>query len=97
MVKHILLAHIALRKKMEKWAIFDKNHEKPQFFDCFFFFFYSLESRFFVLEYRKTHISGLYCLKKKHGKMAIFGPKQWVNPFEKTSISRLFHLAVFIA
>ena len=97
MVKHILLAYIALRKEMEKWEKFDKNHEKPQFFDFFFFFSYSLQSRFFVLEYRKTHIPGLYCLKKKDGKMAIFGPKQWVNPFEKISIFRLFQLAVFIA
>ena len=38
-------------------------------------FIYSLERRFFALEYRKTHFPGLYCLKKKVGKMAIFGPK----------------------
>ena len=31
--------------------------------------FYCLEGRFFVLEYHKTHFSGLYCLKKD-GKMA---------------------------
>ena len=48
--------------------------------------FYSLEWRFFVLEYRKRHLPGLYCLKKKVEKMAIFGPKQWVNPFGKLSI-----------
>ena len=29
--------------------------------------------------------------------MAIFGPKAWVNPFEKMSIFRLFKLLVFIA
>ena len=29
--------------------------------------------------------------------MAIFGPKQWVNPFGKVSIFRLFELLVFIA
>ena len=39
------------------------------------YFFYSLERRFFVLEYHKTHFPGLYCLKKKGGKMANFGPK----------------------
>ena len=27
--------------------------------------------------------------------MAIFGPKPWVNPFEKVSIFRLFELLVF--
>ena len=60
-------------------------------------FFYSLERRFFVLEYRKRHFPVLYCLKKKGGKMAIFGRKLWVNPFGKMSIFRLFELLVFIA
>ena len=50
-----------------------------------------------VLEYRKRHFPGLYCLKKKVGKMAIFGPKPWANPFAKTSIFRLFKILVFIA
>ena len=59
--------------------------------------FYSLERRFFVLEYRKRHFPGLFCLKKKVGKIAVFGPKQWVNPFGKMSIFRLFELLVFIA
>ena len=45
--------------------------------------FYSLERCILVLEYRKRHFPGLYCLKKKVGKMAIFGPKPWVNPLEK--------------
>ena len=62
------------------------------------YFFYSLERRFFVLEYHKTHFPGLYCLKKKTGgKMANFGPKQWNNSFRKMSIFRLFQLVVFIA
>ena len=30
--------------------------------------FYSLERRFFALEYRKRHFPGLYCLKKKSWK-----------------------------
>ena len=60
------------------------------------FCFYSLERRFFALEYRKRHFPGLYCLKKKVEKMAIFGPKPWVNPFGKMAIFRLFKLLVFI-
>ena len=59
--------------------------------------FDSLESLFLSLEYHKRHFPGLYCLKKKVEKMAIFGPKPWVNPFEKMSIFRLFGLHVFIA
>ena len=41
--------------------------------------FYGLERRYFVLEYRKRHFPGLYWLKKKLRKMAIFGPKRWKN------------------
>ena len=59
--------------------------------------FYSLERRFFVLEYHKRHFPGLYCLEKKVGKMAIFGSKPWVNPLGQLSILRLFGLVVFIA
>ena len=36
-------------------------------------------------------------LKKIVGKMAIFGPKPWVNTFEKMSIFQLVKLFVFIA
>ena len=56
---------------MEKWPIFDQNHgltplEISQFLDLLnLFFFFSVESRFLVLEYRKTHFPGLYQLKKK--------------------------------
>ena len=61
------------------------------------YFFYSLERRFIVVEYDKRHFPGLYCPKKKVGKMAIFGPKPWVNPFGKMPILGLFELYVFIA
>ena len=54
--------------------------------------FIAQNGRFFVLEYRKTHFPGLYCLRKKDEKMAIFWPKPWVNPFEKISIFRLFQV-----
>ena len=35
--------------------------------------------------------------KKKGGKMAIFGPKPWVNFFGKMSIFPLFELVVFFS
>ena len=41
--------------------------------------FRALKGVFFVLEYHKKHFPGLYCLKKKIRKMAIFGPKPWKN------------------
>ena len=65
-------------------------------FSMFWIFcFYSLERRFLVVKYRKRHFPGLYCLKKKVGKMAIFGPKPWVNVFGKMSIFRLFEFFCF--
>ena len=87
---------------MEKLSFLDQNHgvtplEKCQFFDLLNFCFYSLERRFFVLDYHKGHFPGLYCLKKKVGKMAIFGQQPWVNRFGKMSIFRFFELLVFIA
>ena len=60
-------------------------------------YFYSLERLFLVLEYRERYFPCLYCLKNEFGKMAIFGPKRWVNDFGKMSIFRLFELLVFIA
>ena len=87
---------------MEKGPFLDQNQfltplEKSQFFDFKTSCFYSLERLFFVLEYRKRHFRGLYCLKKKVSKMAIFGSKPWIDPFGKLSIFRLFELLVYIA
>ena len=45
--------------------------------------FYNPGRRFFIVEYCKRHLAGLYCLKRKGWKMAIFGPKPWVTPLEK--------------
>ena len=59
--------------------------------------FYSLERRFSVLEYHKRHFPGYIASKNKVGKMAIFRPKRWVNPFGKMSFFLLFRLLVFIA
>ena len=89
------------KKRFEKWPFGDQNHgltplEKCQFFDVLTSCFHILERPLFVLEYRKRHFSGLFCLKKKVRKMAIFIPKPWVNPFGKMSIFRLFQLFVFI-
>ena len=52
---------------------------------------------FFILEYRKRYFPGLYCIRRKVGKISIFGPIPQVNSFGKMSIFRLFELLVFIA
>ena len=92
-----------LKKKVGKMAIsgpkpwvrsLRKNVNFSTFWTCSF---YSLERHFFVLEYHKRHFPFLYCVKKKVAKMAIFGPKPWVNPLRIMSIFRLFGLLVFIA
>ena len=57
--------------------------------------FYSLKRRFFVLEYPKTNFPGLNSLKKQDGKIAIFWPKPWVNPFGKISIEKNGHISNF--
>ena len=80
--------------------IFDQNHGLTPWEECQFsvlrtLCFYSFERRFFVLEYRKRHFPGLCCLKRKVGKMAIFGPKPWVNPFGKVSIFLTFRSSCF--
>ena len=98
----IFSSPILPKKKVRKCPFLDQNHgltllEKCQFFDCFKFFFYSLERRFFVLKYRKGYFPGLYCLKKKLQKHGHFWTKPWLNPFGKMSVFRLFEILVFIA
>ena len=85
-------------KNSHSWSktigqLLGKNPYFSTFWTCCF---YSRERRFFVLEYHKRHFPGLYCLKKR-GKLAIFAPKPWVNPFKKMSIFWLLQLLVFIA
>ena len=71
-----------IKKKLEKRPFWDQNHgltplKKCQFFRLFCSsFFYSLERRFFVVEYRKGHFPMLYCLKKKRWKNAKFWTKK---------------------
>ena len=45
--------------------------------------FYSLEKPFFVLEYRKRHFPGSYCLKKKLEKWPILDENYGLTPLEK--------------
>ena len=73
---------------MEKWPFLDQKHgltlwKNVNFLTFWTFRFYSPERSLFVLDHRKTHFPGLQCLKKKVRKMAVFGPKTWVNPLEK--------------
>ena len=68
-------------KKLEKWLFLDQNHglipfgKIPMFQIFELLVFYSLERRYFVLEYRKTHFAGLYYLKTKSWKNGHFWTK----------------------
>ena len=72
----------------------DQNHwltprEKCQLFDflkCLFFFF-SLETRFLVLEHRKTHFPCLYCLKAELEKWPFVDQNHGLTPLEKCQFS----------
>ena len=86
-----------LKTKVGKRAIFGPKPWVNPFGKIFWTFsFYSLKRRYLALEYRKRHFPVLYCLKKKVGKMANFGPKPWVNPSRIMSTVRLFKLLVLI-
>ena len=101
--KRHFLGLYSLKKKVGKMAIFGSKPWVNPFwktvnFSTFWTWcFYSIERRFFVLKYHKRHFPGLYCLRKKAGKMASFGPKTWPKPFGKMSIFRVFGLLVFLA
>ena len=75
-------------KTMEKWLFLDKNHglttlEKWPFSTFWTSCFYSLERRFFVLEYRKTYFPVLYCLKKNLEKWPFLDQNHGLTPLEK--------------
>ena len=50
------------------------------------FCFSTLEKRFLLLKYHKTHFPGIYCLKKKVGKMAILNQNHGLTPLEKCQL-----------
>ena len=52
-------------QKVENFSFFSFRHNKPWNIVSALFRFYSLEKRFFVLEYRKRHFPGLCYLKQK--------------------------------
>ena len=73
---------------MENGQFWTKTMDYPLWKDLDFSTFstscyYSLQRRFFALEYHKTNFAGLHILKKKRWKMANFGPKPWTIPFGK--------------
>ena len=59
---------------------FEKNVNFSTFWTACF---YSVETRFFVLEYRKRHFLVLYCLKKRLEKRPFLDQNHGLTPLEK--------------
>ena len=76
-------------KKVGKMAIFGSKpwvnpFKKNVNFSTFrTSYFYSLEKRFFVLEYHKMHFPGLKCLKKRGKNWPFLDQKHGLIPLEK--------------
>ena len=87
------------KKKMEKWPFLDQNpFEKMSIFRLFrLLVFIGQKGVFSFYNIIKEIFLAYIALKKKVGKITIFGPKPWVNPFGKLSIFRFFGLLVFLA
>ena len=85
-VNDIFLAYNASKEKLENWPFLDQNpgFGKMSIFSTFeTCCFYTLERRFFVLECRKRHFRGLYCLKRKCWKNGYFSTKTTGKPLWK--------------
>ena len=75
-----------------------EKSEKCQFSTFCTCFFYSLERRFFVLDYRKIHLPRLHCLKKKKlEKWPFLDQNLGLTPLEKCQFFDFFEVFVFIA
>ena len=91
------------KEKVAKMAMFGpKPWVNPfwktvNFWTFWTFCFYSLERRFFVLEYHKRHFSGLYSLKKNLDKWPVLNQNHGLTPLEKCEFFDIFGLHVFIA
>ena len=100
-VKDIFLAIIALKKKVGKMSNFGfkpwvNRFEKMPVFRLFELLVFITQKGVFLFQNIVKDIFLAYIAsKKKVRKMAIFGPKPWVNPLKKMSILRLFKLYVF--
>ena len=100
-VKDIFLAYITEKKKL-KMAIFGPRPWVNPFGKLSIFPLYELlvfipQKGVSTLQNIVKDIFLAYITEKKKLKMAIFGPKPWVNPYGKMSIFQLFGLLVFIA
>ena len=102
-VKDIFVAYIAYKEKVGKMAIFGPKPwvnplGKMSIFRLYGLLVFIAQKGVFSFQNIIKDIFLAYiALKRKVGKIAIFGPKPCVNPLGKMSIFRLLGLLVFIA
>ena len=90
-----------LKKKSLKNGQFSTNSngltlwKNVNFLTFWTFCFYSLERCFLVLEYRKTHFPGLYCLKKGLEKWPFLDQNRGLTRLEKCQFFDCFNFAFF--
>ena len=65
--------------------------KNPSFWNSLTCCFYSLEKRFFILEYRETHYAVLFCLKKRLQELPTFDKNHGLNPLEKYHFFEFFY------
>ena len=97
--KVIFLTYSAEKKRLKKMAIFGPKPwvnplEKKAIFRLLELLIFIAQKGVFSIQ---NTVKVIMVPKKNVVKMAIFGPKPWVNPFGKISIFRLLKLLVFIA
>ena len=73
----------------KRWANLFGKMSTFRLFDHLFFI--ALKSFFFVLEYRKRHFLGLYCLKKNLEKWPFLDQTHVLTPLEKYQFFDFFN------
>ena len=96
-VKVIFLTYSAYKKILEKWPFLHQNHgltlwKNVNFSTFGTSCFYCLETRFFNLEYRKSHFPNLQCLKKRLEKWPYLNQNHGLILLEKFQFFEFFNV-----
>ena len=97
--RHFPGLYCVKNESLKNFLFFDQNHglEKCQYLDFLNFLFFSLDRRFFVLEYHERHFPGLY-YQKKSWKNGHFLTKPWVYLlWNSLNFFKFLNLNFFIA
>ena len=86
----------ATQARKMSFTIFQNRRRKNVNFSTFLIScFYSLKSRFCVLQDRKRHFPALYCQKKKLDKLSFLDQEHGLTPLEKCQFFDLLNFLLF--